>query len=113
MKFLKSAVLLTLFSFLFVQANATPFTLSPQEQLEKQITELVNDAEVWGTINKDVVLKISFTINDDGEIIVLSTNNENFDLVAKSLLNYKSIDVDQKFHNKVFILPVRLSKSNR
>lgn len=111
MKFFKSAVLLTLFSFLFTQVNATPFTLDPQEQLEKELSNLVDNSADWGNFDSDVTLKISLMINADGEIVVLSTNNEDFDGVAKAILNYKKVQVDAQYRNKVLILPVRLTNA--
>lgn len=118
MKVLKSTVLAFLFSLLFVQVNANAInatpnnSVDPQEKLEKQIAKLVHNSSFWGDIKQDVVFKINFTINTQGEIIVLSTNNGDWDNAAKALLNYKKIEVDPAFYNKIFILPVHLSKEN-
>jgi len=113
MKTLKSTVLALLFSFMFVNVYATPTTtIDPQASLEKQIAKLVSNSDYWGNVKKDVVFKINFTINSQGEIIVLSTDNQELDNAAKSLLNYKKVDVDPQFYNKIFILPVHLAQDN-
>jgi len=111
MKILKASALAFLFSLIFVQVQANPTSLNPTEKLEKQISKMVNDADLWGDVQESTVFKVSFTINSRGEIIVLSTDNESFDLITKSLLNYKKVEVDAQFYNKTFILPIRLNKT--
>ena len=108
---IKTSALAILFSLLFVQANANTITLDPQEKLEMQVAKIINSSELWASINEEVTIKISFMINTDGELIVLSTDNKQFDRAAKLLLNYQKIEVDKEFLNKKFILPVRLTQT--
>jgi len=110
MKLLKKSLLLALFSVLFTQVQASPLTLSPQEDLVKQVTKIVSNADAWGDISEEAVLKISFTVNAEGEITVLATDSKEFDSIAKDMLNNQKVEVDKNFINKVFILPVRLAQ---
>lgn len=113
MKVLKSTLLAFFVTALFVQVNAAPNnTIDPQEKLEKQIAKLVANADYWGNIKRDQVFKACLTINAQGEIIVLSTTDSKWDHAIKTLLNYQKIEVDAKFYNKIFILPIHLIKDN-
>ena len=51
-------------------------------------------------------MSISFFINSQNEVIVVSTNNRDLDGVVKSTLNYKKIAVNELEYNKVYTVPV-------
>lgn len=110
MKVLKTSVLAILFSFSFLQLNATTTIGDPQVSLEKQLNKMVTTSDIWDNISEDAVFRVAFTINAKGEIIVLSTDNENYDAAIKSILNYQKVKVEPAFYNKVFFLPVKLNK---
>jgi hypothetical protein len=87
----------------FVNAKETPNFKSPESaQIQKmlvQVNELTNNV-------KEMKINISFLVNGQNEIIVLSTNNEEFDSLIKSALNYKKISVSELDYNTVYTLPV-------
>lgn len=109
MKLFKVLFLSAIFSFTFFAANAA--NINPKEaskDLQKQVSELVLDADVFTQADAGNTLKVRFMVMDNNEIIVLSTDNENYDDTMKSILNYKLVDVDAQLKNKIFILPITL-----
>ncbi|MDA9774270.1 hypothetical protein N9B82_04870 [Saprospiraceae bacterium] len=110
MKSIKVLFLSTLFSCVLFMASASNIT--PEEaakDLQKQVSELVLNASGWDAEDIGTQIRVRFMVLSNDEIIVLSTNNEDYDASMKSILNYKKISVDNTLKNKVFILPVRLS----
>ena len=77
--------------------------------MEKQLTELIQHADFFESQDlEDAKIMVKFTINQDNEIIVLSTDNRDYDKAIKLLLNYKKLDLNQDLSSKIFVLPIRL-----
>ncbi len=109
MKLFKGLFLSALFSFSFFIANAA--NINPTEaaqDLQKQVSELVLNADVWSVADAGNELHVRFMVMDNDELIVISTDNEDYDDTIKSVLNYKKVNVENQLKNKVFILPIKL-----
>lgn len=75
------------------------------EHISKLLSE--NDFEnAMGTLAADV----RFTLNADGEIVVLSvaTDNERLEHFVKTRLNYQKVNVLQYEEGKIYKIPVRV-----
>lgn len=56
--------------------------------------------------DSELTFKISFIVNSNSELVVLSTNNRDLDDNVKSVLNYKKVAIDDLEFNKVYTLPI-------
>ncbi|MEM1003543.1 MAG: hypothetical protein AAGH46_12930, partial [Bacteroidota bacterium] len=103
---------------LFTTALLTAGTLSanpgkkvqPQTNLSKQIHKMlaVNSFD----IDNDLVAQVRFTINKEGEIVVLSVDTKNVGLegFVKGRLNYQKVQLDQDAQEgKLYTVPVRIA----
>jgi hypothetical protein len=72
----------------------------------KQIQKMLTSNNVMNGLDKDTKVNISFLVNGQNEIIVLSTSNQDLDQAIKSALNYQKISVSELEYNTVYTLPV-------
>ena len=81
----------------------------PTKKLSTQIGELLDDNNLTSE-EVDLTAQVRFTLNNEGEIVVLSVDTEN-DILAsfvKARLNYKKVDVAGVKEGKMFTIPVRI-----
>ncbi len=100
-----AAMLLSTSSIL---ANSTDL-LEPNEGISEQITKMLSDNSFSeGECNSTA--QVRFTLNDEGEIVVLSveTDSENLERFVKNRLNYKKIEISNVEEGKLFTVPVRI-----
>ncbi len=93
----------------FANANNKP-TLIKSEIA--QIQSYLEKLEFNKVISVSTDVKISFTINDRNEMVILSTNQESLDALIKTGLNYKQIDVSKLERNTTYIMPVHVDLKN-
>ncbi|MBK8517796.1 MAG: hypothetical protein IPL55_16370 [Saprospiraceae bacterium] len=107
MKSLK--LLLTVLSFAFIAnfANAAVLPYSSSTEAA-QIQSMLNSIDYTNYIKGDTKVNVSFFINAQNEIIVVTTNNQDLDRVLKSTLNYRKISVGELEYNKVYTVPVHI-----
>ncbi len=96
-------------SILSINAN-TPVNGDPNESLSSQMSEIISKSAIWNDFEGDTNLLVSFTINSDGEVVILSTDSPKMDLAIKNSLNYKKLKVSKKVYNKIFHLPITVQK---
>lgn len=105
MKRVKSALMIAgmFILSLGVKASDIPFSKNPEGvQIQKMLTKLEFSSQVM----KGTKISISFLVNAKNEIIVLSTNNKDYDDLIKTALNYQKISVSELDYNTVYTLPV-------
>lgn len=108
MKTLLFSILFSTFSF-FAMASSANF--EPVKSMHKQLTELISKSDFYKSQDvQDAKIIVKFTFNADNEIIVLSTDNEDYDTSIKALMNYKVLDLSEDLSNKIFILPIRVER---
>ena len=106
---MKSIVLFVLLACTSLVLDAKNLdNISPTEDLQKQLTEMVVNSNIWETADANLKLMVTFTINENGELVVLSTNDKQWDSALKSALNYKKIKVSASVKNQIFHLPISL-----
>lgn len=71
-----------------------------------QIQQILKSVPSPDETTKEAKVNITFIVNDQHELVVLSTNNQLFDYSIKSLLNYKKIVLSDLTPNTVYTLPV-------
>jgi len=106
MKFFKVLLMLVVFAGTTFSLSAN--TPGPKEDLEKQLSNIITKAGSWGKFDGTVQFEVKLMINNDGEIIVLSTTNKSYDRWIKGLLNYRKITVSEDFKSVKIILPIKL-----
>ena len=98
---------------LAIAISAPTFAISPDAFTKpnkaaiKQIENIIQKMDFDIDEVKDLTIKIKFMVNEDSELIVLSTGESKFDSKIKGALNYKSVDNEGLEQYKVYILPVR------
>ena len=109
---MKSIFLFVLLACSTLMLNAKNSTeITPTEDLQKQLTEMVVKSDIWESADNNVKLMVTFTINHNGELVILSTSNSQWDSALKSALNYKKVKVDNKVKNQIFHLPISLKSA--
>jgi hypothetical protein len=71
-----------------------------------QIQDMLRPLPSLYETKKEAKVNITFIVNDQHELVVLSTNNQLFDYSIKSLMNYKKIVLSDLTPNTVYTLPV-------
>jgi len=92
---------------LFATNEATPEDV-PVKVIRNQIVQLL-DAPNF-TLESDTQVAISFTFNSEGEIVVLSVNSRNADILnyVRENINGKVIDMPGE-RDKVYSIPLKLA----
>ena len=101
------------FIAVFVLALMTQFSYATEVSNAKkpesaQIQTLLNSIDFTNLVKSETKLNISFFINAQNEVIVVTTNNKELDGVVKNTLNYKKIAVNELEYNKVYTVPVHI-----
>lgn len=83
--------------------------VGPAKSLSIQISEMLKK----NNFNQDDFEKtaqVRFTLNEDGEIVILSVDTDCKDLeyFVKNRLNYKKVVVDNVQEGKIYTIPVRI-----
>ncbi len=97
-------------AFLFV-VTASANTTEPAnvaKQLSTEIQEMLESNSF--KIQKDLTANVKFTINEAGEIVVLSVETADASLegFVKSRLNYKKVKVQNLVEGRYYTVPVRI-----
>lgn len=82
----------------------------PTKKLSTQIGELLEDNYL--TDNQvNLTAQVRFTLNNEGEIVVLSVDTENKILASfvKYKLNYQKVEVNDSEEGKMYTVPIRIT----
>lgn len=82
----------------------------PTKKLSTQIGELLEDNYL--TFEEvSLTAQVRFTLNAEGEIVVLSvdTKNERLASFVKARLNYKKVEVAEAKEGKMFTVPIKVT----
>lgn len=99
--------------FLLVSGNVLANdanTVEPTKNLVTQIQKMLKD-NVFEVAEQDLTAEVRFTVNVEGELVVLSVDTENDALegFVKDNLNYQQVDFEDITEGKVFTLSVRIT----
>ncbi|MEM1338030.1 MAG: hypothetical protein AAF634_01650 [Bacteroidota bacterium] len=92
-----------------ILSATTPDNVNPSKKLSTQIHEMLK-ANTF-IVQKDVTADVRFTINKEGEIVVLSvdTENEALEGYVKGRLNYQKVELQNAKEGKLYTIPVRIT----
>lgn len=84
--------------------------IDPTKSLSAQITEILDNND-FSDDSVDETAQVRFTLNNQGEIVVMSVETKNVKLESfvKARLNYKKVKVDNLEEGKLFTVSVRIS----
>ncbi|SIQ38638.1 hypothetical protein [Maribacter ulvicola] len=82
---------------------------NPTKNLSKQISEMLMENE-FSAKDDDLTAQVRFTLNADGEIVVLSVNSKfaRMESFVKSKLNYQKVNLTNIKEGKIYTIPVRI-----
>lgn len=112
MKKIILSVVVTLFLTTAFAAEKPSNTPTSLDETFKEITKLLNSYSTFSGLDQDVVVKVRIAINENNEMVVLSTNSANNDLnyYIKNTLNYKKLSAEELGDRKGFIFLVKFTK---
>jgi hypothetical protein len=89
-------------------ANPTE-NLEPTKKLSTQIHKMLESNSF--DVESDLIANVRFTINKEGEIVVLSVDTEDTVLegFVKGRLNYKKVDLQNAKEGRLYTVPVRIT----
>ncbi|WP_419214182.1 hypothetical protein ACNR9Q_08535 [Maribacter sp. X9] len=81
----------------------------PVKSLSSQIFTMLEENN-FSENYSDLTAQVRFTLNAEGEIVVLSVDTEfsEMEIFVKNRLNYKKVDLDNVEEGKIYTIPVRV-----
>ncbi|ASV29098.1 hypothetical protein [Maribacter cobaltidurans] len=100
-------------AFLIVTGNVLANNtegVEPAKSLSSQISNMLRDNS-FSDMESDLTAQVRFTLNSEGEIVVLSVDTEsvNLERFVKGRLNYQKVDISKVEEGKLFTVPVRIA----
>ena len=91
-----------------VSANTTE-PVNPAKKLSSQIHKMLETN--YFNVQSDLTADVRFTINKEGEIVVLSvdTDDEALEGFVKGRLNYQKVEFENAKEGKLYTVPVRIT----
>lgn len=92
-----------------VLANDTD-GVEPAKSLSTQISKMLEN-NAFSDDQANLTAQVRFTLNNEGEIVVLSVDTDSVDLerFVKGRLNYKKVSVSNVEEGKLYTVPVRIA----
>ena len=111
MKNLKSIITILAISISTVfSASATEKNPSKTKELRTEIISILGD-KISVELKKPSTAKISFMINNQNEIVIISVDSDIYELnaIIKGKLNYKKIQVRGTEKGEIYKIPLRIN----
>jgi len=108
LKFSYACVAAMLLSTGTILANSSA-NREPSTGLYAQISKMLS-VNSFSDTSSDVTTQVRFTLNGEGEIVVLSvaTESENLERFVKNRLNYKKVKISNVKEGKLYTIAVRI-----
>jgi hypothetical protein len=112
MKKLFLSVVVTLFMNVAFAAGGSPNSETNYIETFRELSKLLNSYPNFGNLNEEVVVKVRIAVNENHEIVVMSTNTNNSDLnyYIKNTLNYQKLLADELEVGKGLVFLVKFTK---
>ena len=112
MKRLILSAVVTLFMTSAFAAKKPYTTTEELDKTYKEITKLLNRAPSFNGLEGDVLVKVRIALNENHEIVVMSTNtsNEDINYYIKNTLNYKKLNADDLASGNGLVFLVKFTK---
>lgn len=107
------SVVVTLFLTTAFAAKKSPN--NPKGTLDetyKEISKILNNYPTFSGLDQDVMVKVRIAINENHEMVVMSTNtsNESLNYYIRNTLNYKKLSAEELEAGKGLIFLVKFTK---
>ena len=98
-----------LFAVVSVSANTNAEPVNPTKKLSVQIHEMLERNSF--DVSEDLTANVQFTINKEGEIVVLSvdTADDALEGFVKGRLNYQKVELNNFKEGRTYTVPVRIA----
>ena len=108
---MKKLIIVAVALFTLNLSAAVP--VEPNKSLRSEIVSLLGDNLTFDFDQNEITIDILFTVNKNGELIIISTNapNKSTELLIKRKLNYKKVDFKENKPGEMFLLPLKIKKS--
>lgn len=73
-----------------------------------QIQKYLSNVDYSDVLKSDMKLSITFMVNHQNQIVVVSTSHPELDAVVKATLNYKRLNMNELEYNVLYTLPVTI-----
>lgn len=112
MKKLFLSVIVTLFMSTAFAAEKSPNTAKNYDETYKELTKMLNTFPNFVGLDEDVVVKVRIAINENHEIVVMSTDTTNSELnyYIKNTLNYQKLFAKELETGKGLVFLVKFRK---
>jgi hypothetical protein len=112
MKKIILSVVVTLFLTTAFAAEKPSNEVKALNETYKKIAKLLNDYSAVSRLDHEAVVKVRIAINENNEMVVLSTNSVNEDLnyYIKNTLNYKKLSAEELGANRGLVFLVKFTK---
>ena len=109
MKTIKMLLLVVAITFSSVLSASTAPKNAETNAIVTDVYERLENPSI--ILEKETLANVTITVNKNNELVVLSVDSENQDIVEfiKSRLNYSKISVELYDKSKTYIVPVRLT----
>lgn len=98
-----------MFAVVNVSANTAAEPVNSTKTLSVQIQKMLESNSF--NVSEDLTANVQFTINKDGEIVVLSveTGDDSLEGFVKGRLNYQKVDFASIKEGRMYTVPVRIA----
>lgn len=112
MKKLFLSVIVSLFMSTAFAADKSPNTAKNFDETYRELTKLLNTFPSFSGLDEDVVVKVRIAINENHEIVVMSTDtiNEDLNYYIKNTLNYQKLFADELKVGKGLVFLIKFTK---
>lgn len=101
-----NALKLISLSFALMIATLSMANVSPKNESLNSLKVHLEKIDFSKYVTEETKVMINFLVNEKNEVVVLSTNNPELDLLIKSAFNYKKINASDLEYNKPYTVPV-------
>lgn len=112
MKKLFLSVIVSLFMSTAFAADKSPNTAKNFDETYRELTKLLNTYPNFSGLDEDVVVKVRIAINENHEIVVMSTDtiNEDLNYYIKNTLNYQKLFADELKVGKGLVFLIKFTR---
>ena len=110
---MKKLIIIAVIALFTLHVSAKEKPNHPNESLRNEIVNLLGDNLSYVLDKNDVTVEVLFTVNNQGELIIVSTNatNEKVEKFIKKKLNYKKVNFKAAKTGEIFLLPLTIKNS--
>ena len=90
---------------LLSDAHAAELAKKPEVS---QIQSYLSNVNFADYVKSDMKMSITFMVNKQDEIVVVTTSHPELDALVKATLNYKKLNMGQLEYNVLYTLPVSI-----